>query len=192
MNQSHHQLIHHLPLNQLVTKALVELEKLGYSRRSLRRYRIIWQHLIDFSVQENLSDEYTENLGVRFIEAYQIRNNTHVNPHRGWRRHIVFGVKVLGLFACDGRIERSRTDMQKVKIPAAMKKPLRDYELYCKDRRHLRASTLYERIREIAIFLNFIGSRNLNTLDQIRPVDLIAFVTSRPHLKPKNNLPDYL
>ncbi len=70
MNQSHHQLIHHLPLNQLVTKALVELEKLGYSRRSLRRYRIIWQHLIDFSVQENLGDEYTENLGVRFIEAY--------------------------------------------------------------------------------------------------------------------------
>ena len=184
MDQSYYQLTHHLPLDRLVTRALVELEKLGYSRRSLRRYRTIWQHLIEFSVQENLGNEYTENLGARFIEAYSLRNN-HVNPQRGWWRHIAFGVKVLAHFACGGRIERSRTDMQKVKIPSAMKKPLRDYEEYCRDRRHLRASTLYERIREIAIFLNFMGLRNLNTLDQIQPVDLTAFVTSRPYLKSK-------
>ena len=184
MDQTYHQLTHHLPLDRLVTRALVELEKLGYSRRSLRRYRTIWQHLIEFSVQENLGNEYTENLGARFIEAYSSRNN-HVNPQRGWRRHIAFGVKVLAHFACEGHIERSRTDMQKVKIPSAMKKPLRDYEEYCRDRRHLRASTLYERIREIAIFLNFMGLRNLNTLDQIQPVDLTAFVTSRPYLKSK-------
>jgi len=177
MDQSYYQLTHHLPLDRLVTRALVELEKLGYSRRSLRRYRTIWQHLIEFSVQENLGNEYTENLGARFIEAYSLRNN-HVNPQRGWWRHIAFGVKVLAHFACGGRIERSRTDMQKVKIPSAMKKPLRDYEEYCRDRRHLRASTLYERIREIAIFLNFMGLRNLNTLDQIQPVDLTAFITS--------------
>jgi site-specific recombinase XerD len=66
-----------------------------------------------------------------------------------------------------------------------MKKPLRDYEQYCGDRRHLRPSTLNERIREIAKFLDFLGSRNLDTLDQIQPADLTAFVASRPHLKPK-------
>jgi site-specific recombinase XerD len=66
-----------------------------------------------------------------------------------------------------------------------MKKPLRDYEQYCRDRRHLRATTLNERIREIAIFLDFLGSRNLETLDQVQPADLTAFVASRPHLKPK-------
>lgn len=185
MDQSHHQVAHDLPLNRLVADALVQLEKLGYSRRSLRRYRTIWGHLITFSVRENLGNEYTEDLAARFVDAYRIRNGEHIKPHEGWRRHIVFGVKVLGDFACNGRIERSRTDMQKVKIPPAMKKPLRDYEQYCGDRRHLRPSTLNERIREIAIFLDFLGSRNLDTLDQIQPADLTAFVTSRPHLKPK-------
>ena len=185
MDQSHHQVAHNVPLDRLVSDALGQLEKLRYSRRSLRRYRTIWQHLIAFSVQENLGNEYSEELGARFVDAYRIRDGEDIKPNEGWRRHIVFGVKVLGDFARDGRIERSRTDMQKVKIPPAMKKPLRDYEQYCRDRRHLRPTTLNERIREIAIFLDFLGSRNLETLDQMQPADLTAFVTSRPHLKPK-------
>lgn len=185
MDQSRHQVVHNLPLDRLVTKALGQLERVRYSRRSQRRYRTIWQHLIAFSVRENLGNEYSEELGARFVDAYRIRYGELIKPNEGWRRHIVFGVKVLGDFACDGRIERSRTDIQKVKIPPAMKKPLRDYEQYCRDRRHLRPSTLNGRIREIAIFLDFLGSRNLDTLDQIQPADLTAFVASRPHLKPK-------
>lgn len=185
MDQSHHQVAQNLPLDRLVANALGQLGRLRYSRRSQRRYRTIWQYLIAFSVRENLGNEYTEELGARFVDAYRIRYGELIKPNEGWRRHIVFGVKVLGDFACDGRIERSRTDIQKVKIPPAMKKPLRDYEQYCRDRRHLRPSTLNGRIREVAIFLDFLGSRNLDTLDQIQPADLTAFVASRPHLKPK-------
>jgi len=185
MDQSYHEVAHNLPLDRLVADALGHLEKLGYSGRSLRRYRTIWQHLITFSRQQNFGDEYSEDLVVRFLDTYRIRDGEFVAQEGGWRRHIVFGVKVLGDFACDGRIERFRTDMQKVKIPPAMKKALRDYEQYCGDRRHLRPSTLNVRIREIAIFLDFLGSRNLDTLDQIQPGDLTAFVASRPHLKPK-------
>ena len=185
MGHLNHQVTNVQPLKRLVVRGLKYLEKLGYSRRSLRRYRTIWQHLITFSRQQNFGKEYSEDLAARFLDTYRIRNGESVAQEGGWRRHIVFGVKVLGDFACDGRIERSRTDMQKVKIPPAMKKPLRDYEQYCGDRRHLRPSTLNERIREIAIFLGFLGSRNLDTLDQIQPEDLTAFVASRPHLKPK-------
>lgn len=185
MDQSHHQVTHNLPLDQLVANALGQLKRLHYSARSLRRYRTIWRHLIAFSVRENLGNEFSEDLGARFIAAYRIRDGDHIQPNEGWRRHIVFGVKVLGDFVCDGRIGRSRTDMQTVKIPPAMKKPLRDYEQYCRDRCHLRPSTLNERIREIAIFLGFLGSRNIETLDQIQPADLTTFVVSRPHLKPK-------
>jgi len=186
MDQSHHQVAHNMPLDRLVSDALGRLERLRYSRRSLRRYRTIWQHLIAFSAQDNLRNKYSEELGARFVDAYRIRDGEHIKQNGGWRRHIVFGVKVLGDFARDGCIERSRTDMQKVKIPPAMKKPLRDYEQYCRDRRHLRPSTLNVRIPEIAVFLDFLGSRNLETLDQMQPADLTAFVTSRPHLKPKS------
>lgn len=185
MDQSHHQIPHNLPLDRLVANALSQLKRLSYSRRSQRRYRTIWQQLIAFSVQENLGNEYTEDLGARFMAAYRIRGGEYIKPHDGWRRHIVFGVKVLGDFASEGRIVRSRTNMQKVKIPPAMKKPLRDYEQYCSDRLHLRSTTFNGRIREIAIFLDFLGSRSLDTLNQIQPTDLTAFVVFRPHLKPK-------
>ena len=52
MDQSHPDVARDRPLDRLVADALDQLEKLGYSRRSLRRYRTIWQRLIAFSHQE--------------------------------------------------------------------------------------------------------------------------------------------
>jgi len=50
MDQSNHRLVSgNLPLDRLVGNALGEFEQLGYSRRSLDRYRAIWEHLIEFS-----------------------------------------------------------------------------------------------------------------------------------------------
>ena len=40
MALSNQQVTNNLPLTRLVTRALSQLEKLGYSRRSLRRYRL--------------------------------------------------------------------------------------------------------------------------------------------------------
>jgi len=173
------------PLEQLVTDALGQVEKLGYSRRSQRRYRTIWRHLIAFADQEALGGTLSEDLAVRFVEAYRLRADETIEPSEGWRRHVVFGVRVLAAFARDGRIERCRTDVQKVRIPPAMKKPLRDYEIYGRDQLYLRPSSLSLRIRELAIFLDFLGSRNLKTLDQLQPADLSAFVMWRPRLRPK-------
>jgi integrase len=185
MDQPHPDVARDRPLDQLVTDALAQLEKLGYSRRSQRRYRTIWRHLIAFADQEALGDTFSEDLAVRFVEAYRLRADEAIEPSDGWRRHLVFGIRVLGAFARDGRIERSRTDVQKVRIPPAMKKPLRDYEVYGRDRLYLRPSSLSLRIRELAIFLDFLGSRNLKTLDHLQPADLTAFVMWRPRLRPK-------
>jgi hypothetical protein len=107
MDHLNHQVTNVQPLKRLVVRGLKYLENLGYSRRSLRRYRTIWQHLITFSRQQNSGDEYSEDLAARFLDAYRIRDGEFVAPEGGWRRHIVFGVKVLEDFACDGCIERS-------------------------------------------------------------------------------------
>jgi len=185
MAQSNHQVAKNVPLDQLVAHALGELEKLHYSRRTVRRYRMIWQHFVRFSRQMSMGDSYSEDLVARFADAFQFRNGERLKAEEGWRRHLVFGVKVLGDFARDGRIERTVTYIRNLQIPVGMKKPLSDYEEYCRDRRHLRLSTLRERIREIAIFMDFLGSRNVTTLDQMQPADLTAFVTSWHRLKPK-------
>jgi site-specific recombinase XerD len=185
MDQSHHQ-VANIPLDRLVAGALSQLEKLRYSRRSLRRYRTIWRHLVAFSRQMKLEDEYSEDLAARFSDAYQMRDGECLKPSEGWRRHVAFGLKVLGDFARDGCIERAVTDMQKIQVPPLMTKPLRDYEQYCTDRLHLRPTTLRERMREIAIFADFLRSRHITILDQMQPADLSAFVTSVHRLAAKS------
>lgn len=185
MDQSNHPVSNNLPLDRLVARASSELEKLRYSRRSLRRYRTIWRQLMAFSHDMNRGDEYSEDLAAQFCNAYQMRDGECLKPSEGWRRHVVFGLKVLGDFARDGCIERTVTDMQKIQVPALMKKPLRDYEEYCRDRLHLRPTTLRERMREIAIFADFLGSRDITILDQMQPADLSAFVISLHRLAAK-------
>lgn len=184
MDQSNHQ-VANIPLDRLVAGALSQLEKLRYSRRSLRRYRTIWRHLVAFSRQMKLEDKYSEDLAARFSDAYQMREGEYLKPSEGWRRHVAFGLKVLGDFARDGCIERAVTDMRKIQVPPLMTKPVRDYEQYCRDRLHLRPTTLRERMREIAIFAHFLGSKNITIFDQMQPADVSAFVTSLHRLAAK-------
>lgn len=185
MGQAKHQVAGRRPLDRLIDKALKELTRIGYSSRSLRRYRTIWRHLVEFSRQGDLRNGFSAELATSFLAAYRIRDGENLTRTNAWRRHAAYGIKVLDDFSRDGRIERWRTDMQRIQIPSAMKKPLRDYEQYCKERCHHRSSTLQERVREIAIFLDFLGSRDVNRLSQLQATDLSAFVTSRQRLRAK-------
>ena len=60
-----------MPLERLVSDALGELERLGYSRRSRNRYRAVWQHLIEYSDRNKLGDEFSGDLAVRFLEEHR-------------------------------------------------------------------------------------------------------------------------
>jgi site-specific recombinase XerD len=185
MDQSNHAVAGSLSLDRLVACVSRQLEELRYSRRSLRRYRTVWQHLLAFSRQMDLGREYSEELAARFSDAYRVHDGECLKPRERWRRHVVFGIAMLGAFTREGHIERPRIDPQSIQVPPLMKKPLREYEQYCRDRRHLRATTLRGRMREIAVFADFLRSRNIATLDQMQPADVTAFVTSRHHLKRK-------
>lgn len=185
MAQAKYQVAGKRPLERLVNRALKELVKLGYSRRSLRRYLTIWRHLIEYSKKSDLGDGFSADLAASFLAAHRIRDGENIGAKNTWRLHAVYCIKVLGDFARDGRIERWRTDMQKVQIPPAMKKPLRNYEQYCKDRSCLSPWTIQERVREIAIFLDFLGSRDVTRLSQLQGTDLSAFVSSQERYRAK-------
>jgi len=174
-----------LPLGRLVEDALRQLEQLGYSRRSLHRYRTIWEHLTEFSYRKQLGDSLSDSLTARFVAEYRVGDGEGDKPGQRWRRHIVWGVRVLRGFADHGCIERFRANMKAFHVLPAMKGILRDYEQYCKERLILRPSTLQRRIRELTVFLDFLRRRSVKTLDQIRAVDLSEFVSSRNHLEPK-------
>jgi hypothetical protein len=126
-----------LQRGQLVANALSEIERLGYSRRSRNRYRAIWEHLIEFSRRNQLEDKFSADLAARFLEEYGVRGEAVDEPGNGWRRHLLFGLKVLADFAKNGRIERAFADIQAIHLHPAMQNTLRDYEQYCTDRLHL-------------------------------------------------------
>jgi site-specific recombinase XerD len=185
MKQSTHQVSSHLPLERFIAGAEAELERLRYSRRSLRRYRTVWRHLMEFCHEMSLEDEFSQDLAAQFFNAYQMRAGECLSWRQAWRRHIVFALKVLVDLERDGHIERTVTDMQKIRTPESMVTPVRDYEQYCRDRLHLRPTSIRERMREIAIFANFLGSRNITFFDQMQPADVSAFVISRHRLAAK-------
>lgn len=184
MDQSNRLVSENSPLGRLVENALGELKQLGYSRRSLNRYRAIWEHFIEFSRQKKLGVEFSGNLAARFVEEYPVGNEVVDEPGEEWRRHIVVAVKVLADFAQYGRIGRARTDIEEIHLCPATKKVLRDYEQYGKDRLQLRPATLQKRTGELTIFLDFLSSRKARTLGQIQALDLSEFLSFRGHLKP--------
>jgi len=175
----------HIPLHQLVSHVLRDLERLGYSTKSFWRYRTVCKRLIAFAEENGLEDRYSDQLTERFLDAWGPHDGEPIVPGEGWRRYIAFVVKALGDFSRDGRIERTRTDLRNVSIPPAMKKPLRDYEVYCRDRRHLSPTSVDDYIRSIRIFVDFLHARNVQKLDQLRRTDLTDFVASRHRFRPK-------
>ena len=57
-----------LPLKRLVADALSEIGRLGYSTRSRNRYRAIWEHLVECSDRNELGDEFSGDMAVRFLK----------------------------------------------------------------------------------------------------------------------------
>ena len=170
-----------LPLERLVSDALGELERLGYSRRSRNRYRAIWEHLIEYYKRNNLGDEFSEDLAMRFLEEHRVGEEMET-PGQGWRKHMVWGVRVLADFAENGRVERAFADVGAIHLVPAMENTLRDYIQYCKERLQLRPGTLHGRMAELKIFLDFLHSKKARTLDQIQSLDLSEFVSGRADL----------
>jgi Site-specific recombinase XerD len=182
MEQTNLPISRNLPLQRLVTDALAEIERMGHSRRSRNRYRAIWEHLIEFSDGNELGDEFSRDLAMRFLEENRVGDDEMEEPGQSWRKHIVWGVKVLADFAETGRIERAFADVKAIHLIPAMQNSLREYVQYCKDRLHLRPGTLHGRTTELMIFLDFLHSRKARTLDQIQASDLSEFISGRTDL----------
>ncbi len=175
-----------LPLEQLIEHALYQLLKLRYSRNALKRYRTVWQHFAAHCREAGQSGGYSEEMATRFIERYQATGSERLTAQTGWRRHVNFGVLVLGAFARVGRVDRPVVCTAQLHIPQAMKKPLSDFEQFCRERLHLRPTSLKERMRTIAVFLNYLGANGISTLDQLQPDRVTSFVISRGPRKPRS------
>jgi hypothetical protein len=127
-------------LESLTKLALEQLKLLGYSKKSLFRYRTTWRHFVEFARQKHMVDTYSDELATQFVVENIFKDGKAIRDLEGWRSHMTFSMKVLGCFVKNGRILRSKTYIKNSSISCAFKNALKDYEHYCNDRLHLRAS----------------------------------------------------
>ena len=171
-------------LEPLVTRALCRLQAQGYSKKSLWRYRTVWRQFIRFAREEDPRAVYSQALAERFIKAWH-RPQAPAGAGEGWRQYVAFCIGVLGDFYRYRDIERACARVQRLDVPQAMKQSLRNYEQYCRDRRHLHETTLNERITVLSRFLDFLVSRGVQDLSHMQPADLAAYVASRQRFRPR-------
>ena len=174
-----------LALDQLCAAAAQELLMRSYTTRTLNRYKRVWEQLTEFAHVQGCANEYSRDLALRFEQAFGVREGEQLKKGERWRLHLVFSIKVLDDFARTGTIARFSVETTGLRIPVGMHKPLREYEQYARERRHLRRTSLAERMHCIAVFLDFLRSRGLDSLDRLHVDDISAFIQSRSVWQPK-------
>lgn len=174
-----------LALEPLCQAAAHELLMRSYAIRTLNRYKRVWEQLADFARAEGGSAVYSRDLALRFEQAFGLRDGEVLAAGQRWRRHLVYATKVLDDFARTGTMTRFTVETTGLRVPVGMHKALRKYEQYARERRHLRATSLAERMHNIAVFLDFLRTRGLESLDTLQAEDLSVFVRTRTAWKPR-------
>jgi len=172
-------------LDQLVFGALSQLQALHYNERSIRRYQSTWRRLIKFAKQHGFKNKLCQKLILEFLAHYGIDSTSPTYTYKDWRQHAQFNLKILWNYARFGYFERYKTDLEKLSIPNVMQKSLYEYKKYCEEKRYLSPYTVNECVRQISLFLDFLGKRNIKTFDQIRSKDISDFVYSLSHFSQK-------
>jgi site-specific recombinase XerD len=167
-----------LPLDKLVFDALGQLQVLNYHDRSIRRYQATWNRLIKFAKKQRCKNKLSQKLILEFLTYYEVKPESPAYVYKDWRKHAEFSLKILWNYGRFGYFERCRVFLENLNIPPTMQKSLHEYRQYCAEKRHFSPYTVNECIRELGLFLDFLGKRNVNTFDQIRPEDLSDFVYS--------------
>ena len=167
-----------LSLDELVFGALSQLQVLQYDQRSIRRYQTVWRKLVSFAQQQGYKGKLREQLILDFLEHHEIDSQLPTQSYEGWKRHAEYGLKLLWQYARFGYFEHGKQHAAKLSIPDSMQKSLHDYKRYCEEERYLSPDTVNEYIRQVALFLDFLGKRDVNNFNQIRPEDLSDFVNS--------------
>lgn len=174
-----------LALEPLCQAAAHELLMRSYTIRTLNRYKRVWEQLAEFARTEGQPAVYSRDLALRFEQNFGLRDGEVLVAGQRWRRHLVYATKVLDDFARTGTITRFTVETTGLRVPAGMHKALREYEQYAREHRHLRSTSLAERMHNVAVFLDFLRTRGLESLDTLQAEDLSAFVRTRTAWKPR-------
>jgi hypothetical protein len=109
-----------LALEPLCHAAAQELLMRSYTIRTVNRYKRVWEQLADFARAQGQPAVYSRDLALRFEESFGPRDGEVLVEGQQWRRHLVFGIKVLDDFARTGTISRFVVETTGLRVPVCV------------------------------------------------------------------------
>lgn len=155
-----------LPIEELVVKVLLELERLNYSKSTISSYRTFYNRFISFAKEKN-DNYFSEELGRRFLEErYNCTINYYTEAMPKSLKHIIRMIRVLGDFQLHSVVIRRIVKKPDYVKPPQFEKELRDYENECEENEYSKRG-LRSRMQRLYFFIDYLDGRNIQNVNEI-------------------------
>lgn len=170
-----------LSINELSSKVIELLEKLGYSNNSISGFRALFKRFNNFA---ELHGErfFSEGLGAKFLkEEYGCTVNYYLESYPKKVKHIIRGIRLLGDYQLHGVIIRRIVKKPEYTKPPQFEHILTAYENECKSNEYS-IRGMRTRLQRLYFFIDYLTIRKINDVNEITPAIISDYVkTIFPH-----------
>jgi site-specific recombinase XerD len=155
-----------LPIKELITKVLAELERLNYSYNSICGFRAFYKRVIAFA-EEKKEIYFSEELGRNFLkDQYGCTINYYIQAvPKSFKAPIRF-IRVLGDMQLHGVIIRRIVKKKRYVKPSQFEKELTAYENECENNEYSKRG-MRTRIQRLFFFIDYLDSRKVQNVNDI-------------------------
>jgi integrase/recombinase XerD len=153
-------------INELVVKALAELERLNYSYQSLCGFRAFYKKVIAFA-NEKEELYFSEELGREFLKAkYNCTINYYTETMPRAYRGPIRKIRILGDYQLHGVIVRRIVKKPGYVKPPQFEKELTAYEKECESNDYSKRG-LRTRMQRLFFFIDYLDARSVQDINGI-------------------------
>lgn len=157
-----------IPINELVSKVLEELERLNYAYNTLCSYRAFYRRIIAFA-KEKEELYFSEELGRSFLkEKYNCTINYYTEAMPKSLKDPIRRIRVLGDYQLHGVIIRRIVKKPGYVKPRQFEKVLTAYEKECEDNDYSKRG-LRARMQRLFFFIDYLDARGVQNINDITP-----------------------
>jgi len=169
-----------LPIEELVTKVLAELERLNYSHNSICGFRCFYKRAIAFASEKG-EHYFSEKLGRDFLkEKYGCKINYYVQAMPKKLKGPIRRIRVLGDFQLHGVIIRRIVKRPGYVKPPQFEKELIAYEKYCSDNDYSKRG-LRTRMQRLFFFIDYLDGKKIGNVGEITAETISDYVKTIYH-----------
>ena len=107
-------------LGQLIPKALLHLEELGYSEGTRQHYALAWRTLLDFAREVESSPKLTQQLATKFLKSRGIPTQlAQGRPLSSTQRTVRSGLRILLELQATGKFRRQPKRAPEPSLPSS-------------------------------------------------------------------------